>query len=219
MYIAIAGNIGSGKTTLTGLLARRYGWHPHYEVAMENPYIEDYYRDIQRWAFCMEIFYLRHRFADLLRIAASKETVVQDRTLWEGAYVFATNNHRQGNLSDRDYETYMSLFETMMEMAEQPALMVYLRASVPHLVANIQRRGRTFEQNIPIDYLRGLNDLYEVFAARMKAQIGGRFLTIEVDDLDFLHRPGDLEQVTDKIDSQLFGLFPAIKNPNPPLCT
>ena len=203
-YIAIAGNIGSGKTTLTRLLAQRYGWTPHYEPAVENPYIEDYYRDIPRWAFPMEVFYLRHRFADLLRITRSTDTIVQDRTLFEGAYVFATNNYLQGNLSERDYQTYMGLFTTMIEVVPKPVLMIYLRASVPHLAGNIQRRGRSFEQNIPLSYLQGLNDLYEQFVGERYA---GELLTVDVDHMDFEHNAAHFAHLTDQIDARLYGLF------------
>ena len=200
MYIAIAGNIGSGKTTLTRLLADCYGWTPYYEPAVENPYIEDYYRDIPRWAFPMEVFYLRHRFANLLRISRSTETIIQDRTIFEGAYVFATNNYRQGNLSERDYQTYMGLFESMMAVAQQPALLIYLKASVPHLVDNIQRRGRGFEQNIPIAYLQGLNELYEQF---INERYHGPLLAVDADATDFEHRPGDFAHITRLIDARL----------------
>lgn len=205
MYVAIAGNIGSGKTTLTRLLAKRYGWTPHYEPAVENPYIEDYYRDIPRWAFPMEVFYLRHRFADLLRISQSTQIIIQDRTIFEGAYVFATNNYLQGNLSERDYQTYMGLFESMMEVAQQPMLLIYLRASVPHLVGNIQRRGRGFEQNIPLTYLQGLNELYEQF---INERYTGPLLTIEADTTDFEHRPADFAHIADLIDARINPLFP-----------
>jgi deoxyadenosine/deoxycytidine kinase len=146
MYIAIAGNIGSGKTTLTKMLSKHYGWKQYLEPVAENPYIDDYYKDISRWALNMEVFYLKQRFKNLLEIQHSKETVIQDRTIFEGVYVFATNNRKMGNMDQRDYDTYMELFESMMEVVEMPELMIYLRSSVPHLVKNIQKRGRDYEQ-------------------------------------------------------------------------
>ena len=144
MYIAIAGNIGSGKTTLTKMLSKHYGWKQYLEPVAENPYIDDYYKDISRWALNMEVFYLKQRFKNLLEIQHSKETVIQDRTIFEGVYVFAANNRKMGNMDQRDYETYMELFESMMEVVEMPELMIYLRSSVPHLVKNIQKRGRDY---------------------------------------------------------------------------
>lgn len=153
MYIAVAGNIGSGKTTLTKMLSKHYGWKQYLEPVAENPYIDDYYKDIPRWALNMEVFYLKQRFKNLLEIQHCKETVIQDRTIFEGVYVFAANNRKMGNMDQRDFDTYMELFESMMEVVEMPELMIYLRSSVPHLVKNIQKRGRDYEQKMPIDYL------------------------------------------------------------------
>ena len=205
MHIAIAGNIGSGKTTLTQMLARHYGWEPRFEPVEANPYMEDYYRDIERWSFNLEIFFLKQRFRDLLDIAATTDrTIIQDRSIYEGVYVFTVNNYASGNLSQRDFETYMELFEQMTDVVRFPDLMIYLRASVPHLVANIQRRGRNYEQTMPIDYLRSLNDLYEDFIYN---KYRGRVLTIEVDSLDYQHRPADFAGIIDRIDIRLFGLF------------
>ena len=163
MHIVIAGNIGSGKTTLTNMLAQHYGWTAQFEAVDYNPYLEDYYKDIPRWSFNLEIYFLKQRFKDLLDLAHSEKTIIQDRSIYEGVYVFTTNNHQMGNLSDRDFETYMELFEQMTDILRYPDLMIYLRASVPHLVANIQKRGRDYEQSMPIDYLRNLNHLYEDF--------------------------------------------------------
>lgn len=204
MHIAIAGNIGSGKTTLTTMLAKRYGWKPRFESVDYNPYLEDYYQDIKRWSFPMEVFFLKERFKDLLEISRSKESVVQDRSIYEGVYVFTENNYAMGNLDDRDYETYMELFEDMTDAVQFPDLMIYLRASVSHLVSNIEKRGREYEQKMPLDYLENLNKRYEEF---IKEKYKGRVLTIDVDNLDYQHQPKDFGFITDKIDRELFGLF------------
>ena len=204
MHIAIAGNIGSGKTTLTTMLAKRYGWKPRFESVDYNPYLEDYYQDIKRWSFPMEVFFLKERFKDLLEISRSDESVVQDRSIYEGVYVFTENNYAMGNLDDRDYETYMELFEDMTDAVQFPDLMIYLRASVSHLVSNIEKRGREYEQKMPLDYLENLNKRYEEF---IKEKYRGRVLTIDVDNLDYQHQPKDFGFITDKIDRELFGLF------------
>ena len=197
MYIVISGNIGSGKTSLTKLLAQRYGWEPRYEVVADNPYLGDYYKDIRRWSFCLETFFLKERFRDVLDIAHSERDIVQDRSIFEGVHVFASNNKAMGNMDDRDYATFMELFEQMTSIVPMPDLMIYLRASVPHLVRNIQKRGRDYEQSIPINYLKGLNERYEDFVYK---KYGGRVLTIDVDGLDFLNNPMDLKIITDRID-------------------
>ena len=189
MHIAIAGNIGSGKSTLTQMLAKHYGWEPRYESVDNNPYLEDYYRDIHRWSFNLEVYFLKERFRDLLAIAESQHSIIQDRTIYEGVYVFMQNNKAMGNLSDRDYETYMELFEQMMSMVRVPDLMIYLRASVPHLVANIQKRGREYEQTIQLDYLQNLNERYDDFIYH---KYPGQVMTVNKDDLDFLHNPSTL---------------------------
>lgn len=204
-HIAVAGNIGSGKTTLTELLADHYGWTPKFESVTYNPYLEDYYGDIKRWSFNMEVYFLKERFRDILEMEKSAQTFIQDRTIYEGVHVFVANNRRMGHLSDRDYEAYMELFGLMTNMVRYPDLMIYLRASVPHLVANIQKRGRDYEQTIQLEYLKGLNDLYEDFILN---HYKGRVLTIEVDDIDYLHNKQDLKAITDKIDALLYGLFP-----------
>ena len=205
MYIAIAGNIGCGKTTLTNMLARHYGWEARFEAVADNPYLEDYYKDIRRWSFALEVFFLKERFRDLLRINEAKHTIIQDRSIFEGVYVFTANNRAMGNLSDRDFETYMELFEQMMHVAKMPDLMIYLRASVPHLVANIQKRGRDYEQTIQLEYLQNLNERYEDFITH---RYKGRVMVIDVDDLDFEHESHDFAGIVDKIDRILFGLFP-----------
>jgi deoxyadenosine/deoxycytidine kinase len=204
MHIAVAGNIGSGKSTLTRMLARHYGWTPRFEQVMSNPYLEDYYKDIKRWSFNMEVFFLKERFRDLLEISKSSKDIIQDRTIYEGVYVFTENNHRMGNLDDRDYEAYMELFGAMEEAVKLPDLMIYLHSSVPHLVKNIQKRGRSFEQEIPIEYLQNLNDLYEEF---IREKYKGKVLLFNVDDMDYEHVPKDFGKIIDKIDAEIYGLF------------
>ncbi|MBO4850321.1 MAG: deoxynucleoside kinase [Prevotella sp.] len=205
MHIVIAGNIGSGKTTLTTLLARHYGWTPKFEAVEFNPYLDDYYKDIPRWSFALEVYFLKQRFKDLLDIAQTEETVIQDRSIFEGVHVFTANNYAMGNLDDRDYKCYMELFESMMSVVRVPELMIYLRASIPHLVANIQKRGREYEQQMQLDYLKNLNILYDEFIYK---KYPGRVLTVDVDSLDFLERKSDFASLTDRIDGILYGLFP-----------
>lgn len=205
MHIVIAGNIGSGKTTLTNLLAKHYGWEAKFEAVTYNPYLEDYYANIQRWAFNLEVYFLKERFKDALAIGQSDHTVIQDRSIYEGVHVFVANNKRMGQLSDRDFETYMELFEQMQTKLRVPDLMIYLRADISHLVENIQKRGRDYEQTIQIEYLQGLNDLYEEFIYK---KYPGQVLAIDVNNLDYQHRPEDLKQIIERIDNLLFGLFP-----------
>ena len=207
MYIAIAGNIGCGKSTLTGLLAKHYGWEARYESVEHNPYLEDYYKDIHRWSFNLEVYFLKERFRDLIAIAQADHTIIQDRSIFEGVYVFMANNKAMGNLSDRDYETYMELFEQMMEVVSYPDLMIYLRASVPHLVGNIQKRGRDYEQQMQLEYLENLNRRYDDF---IQNKYKGRVMIIDKDPLDFEHNPKDFAKIIDQIDRTLFGLFPSI---------
>ncbi|MCI6769723.1 MAG: deoxynucleoside kinase [Candidatus Cryptobacteroides sp.] len=203
MHIGIAGNIGSGKTTLTRMLSEHYGWTPKYEAVTYNPYLEDYYKDIKRWSFNLEVYFLQQRFKDVLEIASSDDVIIQDRTIFEGVYIFVANNKAMGNLSDRDYETYMDLFKLMMSLVKAPDLLIYLRSSVPHLVSQIQKRGREYEKSIELDYLEGLNNRYEQWIS----EYPGRVLTIDADGLDFQNRPEDFALITDKIDAELFGLF------------
>ena len=203
MHIGIAGNIGSGKTTLTRMLSEHYGWTPQYEAVTYNPYLEDYYKDIQRWSFNLEVYFLTQRFKDLLDIAESEKTVIQDRTVMEGVNIFVENNRAMGNISERDYQAYMELFGVMMRMVRLPDLLIYLRCSVPHLVGQIQKRGREYEQGISLEYLKGLNDRYENWIAGYKGQV----ITIDADNLDFVNNPEDFGKITNLIDAELFGLF------------
>jgi deoxyadenosine/deoxycytidine kinase len=203
MHIGIAGNIGSGKTTLTTLLARHYGWTPKFESVTYNPYLADYYKDIKRWSFALEMYFLQQRLHDVLEIAKSKEVIIQDRTLFEGVHIFVANNYAQGNLSERDYNTYMDTYNVMMEVVKQPDLMIYLRSGLEHLVSQIQKRGRDYEQSISIEYLDGLNQRYEQWIAGYT----GRLIEIDTDNLDFLNRPEDFAAITDRIDAELYGLF------------
>lgn len=204
MYVAVAGNIGAGKTTLTRMLARHYNWEARFEPVVENPYLEDYYHDIERWTFPMEVYYLKERFRNILEIKRADHTVIQDRSIFEGVYVFVANNYKMGNISERDYKTYMELFDLMTRVTDYPDLMIYLRKSVPQLVRQIQKRGRDFEQGMSLAYLEGLNERYEDFIYN---HYRGKVLVIESDDLDFEHRPEDFRKIIDKIDAQLFGLF------------
>lgn len=203
MHIGVAGNIGSGKTTLTKMLSEHYGWTPKYESVTYNPYLEDYYRDIPRWSFNLEVYFLTQRFKDVLEISNSEKIIIQDRTILEGVHIFVANNKAMGNLSDRDYQTYMDLFHLMMSLVKAPDLLIYLRSSIPHLVSQIQKRGREYEKSISIDYLSGLNDRYEKWISEYK----GRVLAIDADNLDFENRPEDFAAITDLIDARLYGLF------------
>jgi len=204
MHIAIAGNIGSGKTTLTRMLSNYYGWVPRYESVDFNPYLDDYYKDIPRWSFAMEVYFLKERFKDLIAISQSKETIVQDRSIFEGVYVFTANNRAMGNLTDRDYDTYMELFSQMLTLVRMPDLMIYLRSSITHLVENIQKRGREYEQTMQIEYLQNLNERYEDFIFK---HYKGRVLVLDANTMDFEHNTSDFATIVDKIDALLFGLF------------
>lgn len=203
MHIGVAGNIGCGKTTLTRMLAEYYKWTPRYEAVTYNPYLEDYYSDISRWSFNLEVYFLAQRFKDVLDIAKSQDVIIQDRTIMEGVEIFVANNHKLGNLTDRDFETYMDLFRLMMSLVKEPDLLIYIRSSIPHLVSQIQKRGREYEQGISIEYLSGLNELYEDWISRYK----GKLIVIDGDDLNFENRPSDFSVITDRIDAALYGLF------------
>lgn len=207
MHIAIAGNIGSGKTTLTRMLAKRYGWTPRYEPVDNNPYLEDFYSDMKRWGFNLQIYFLSKRFKEVVEISRSKEYIVQDRTIFEDAKIFAPNLHDQGFMSDRDFDNYSSLFDLMMSLVKLPDLMIYIRSSIPNIVAQIEKRGREYEQTIRLDYLQGLNDRYEEWIKGYK----GNLIIVDGDRLKFEANPHDFQQVTDMIDAKLFGFFPLDK--------
>lgn len=204
MYIAIAGNIGAGKTTLTKMLAKYYGWEPRFESVSFNPYLEDYYGDIKRWAFCLETYFLKERYKDMQAVQRAGHTIVQDRSIFEGVYVFVKNNYERGDLSQRDFETFMELFDLMKSQMKMPDMMIYLRKSVPALIAQIQKRGRDYEQTMQIDYLKDLNDKYEDFIYH---KYEGRVLVIDSDGMDFENNPADFRKVIDRVDAELFGLF------------
>ena len=204
MHIAIAGNIGSGKTTLAGLLAKHYGWEANYEDVDENPYLNDFYDDMQRWSFNLQIFFLNSRFNQIIEIKKRDKTVIQDRTIYEDAYIFAPNLHSMGLMSTRDFENYFTLFSLMSSLIEPPDLLLYLRASVPTLVNQIQKRGREYENSIRIDYLKRLNERYEAWIESYKL---GKLLIVEADAYDFPDNKDHLRQIIDKIDAELHGLF------------
>ena len=204
MHIAVSGNIGAGKTTLTQMLSKHYGWEMRLEPVVVNPYLEDYYKDIKRWSFALEVYFLKERFRDVLDIAHTNKTIIQDRSIFEGVYVFVENNYRQGNLSETDFHTYMELFDLMTNITKIPDLMIYLRKSVPELVRQIQKRGRDYAQTMQLDYLEGLNNRYEDFIFN---KYKGEVLVIESDGMDFEHNPDDFRKIVDKIDARLFGLF------------
>ncbi len=204
MHIAIAGNIGAGKTTLSELLAKQYKWTPHYEDVDENPYLNDFYNDMQRWSFNLQIYFLNSRFQQIIDIRKSGKTIIQDRTIYEDAEIFAPNLHAMGLMSTRDFSNYKSLFDLMVSLIQPPDLLIYLRASIPTLVNQIQKRGREYENSIRLDYLKQLNDRYETWINGYKM---GKLLVINVDDLDFTTNPEDLSFVIDKIDAQIHGLF------------
>ena len=204
MHIAIAGNIGSGKTTLTKMLAKRYGWNPRFEPVDNNPYLDDFYADMKRWAFNLQVYFLSKRFKEVVEISQSNEAIIQDRTIFEDARIFAPNLHEMGMMSDRDFDNYSHLFDLMMSLVELPDLMIYIRSAVPNLVSHIQKRGRNFEKSIRIDYLNGLNKRYEDWIETYK----GNLIIVEGDVMNFEENPQDFQKITDMIDAKLFGLFP-----------
>lgn len=204
MHIAIAGNIGAGKTTLTTLLAKHYNWEPNYETVDDNPYLNDFYNEMQRWSFNLQVFFLNSRFKQVVDIRKSGKTVIQDRTIYEDAEIFAPNLHDMGLMSTRDFENYKSLFNLMVELIQPPDLMIYLRATVPTLVSQIQQRGRDYEESIRLDYLKMLNERYELWVSKYT---DSKLLIINVDDMDFQNNPEDLSKIIDRIDAQINGLF------------
>ena len=200
MHIAIAGNIGAGKTSLTDLLSKHYKWQGHFEEVVENPYLDDFYHQMERWSFNLQIYFLNSRFGQLIEIQKSGENVIQDRSIYEDAHIFAPNLHAMGLLSQRDYQNYKSLFELMENMVTGPDLMIYLRSSIPNLVGNIHKRGREFENSISIDYLSRLNERYEAWIHNYDK---GKLLIIDVDVLDFVDTPADMKSIIDRIDSKI----------------
>jgi deoxyadenosine/deoxycytidine kinase len=203
MHIAIAGNIGSGKTTLTRLLAKRLGWEPHYEDVESNPYLNSFYEDMQRWSFNLQIYFLNSRFRQIIQFRESNKTIVQDRTIYEDAYIFAPNLHEMGLMPSRDFENYQALFELMNRFIQPPDLLIYLRAEIPTLVDQIQKRGREYENSIRLDYLKSLNQRYEQWIENYEA---GNLLIMDVDDKDF-NNPEDLSLVIEKVQAKIHGLF------------
>ena len=204
MHIAVAGNIGSGKTTLTNMLSNHYGWRPHFEAVDDNPYLADFYNDMQRWSFNLQIYFLNTRFKDVVEILKSEETVIQDRTIYEDACIFAKNLHKMGLMSTRDFENYNSLFSLMLSLVKPPDLLIYLRSSVPNLVNHIQKRGREYVAGIRLDYLQGLNNLYEKWIENYK---DGKLLIVDVDEVRFEENPKDFSYIINNIDAQLHGIF------------
>ncbi len=204
MHVAIAGNIGAGKTTLTKLIAKHYNWKAEYEDVIENPFLEDFYEDMKRWSFNLQIYFLNSRFRQILEIRESNTDIVQDRTIYEDAFIFAPNLHAMGLMSNRDFKNYSSLFDLMESVTEAPDLLIYLRSSVPNLVKQIQKRGRDYENSISIDYLNKLNERYEAWIQNYEK---GKLLVIDVDELDFVEKPEDLGLIFNKIDGEIHGLF------------
>lgn len=204
MHVAIAGNIGAGKTTLTKLLAKHFGWEAHYEEVVENPYLEDFYNQMERWSFNLQIYFLNSRFRQIIEIHKSGRNIVQDRTIYEDAYIFAPNLHAMGLMTNRDFENYQSLFQLMEEMVAAPDLLIYLRSSIPNLVKQIHKRGREYENSISIDYLSRLNERYEAW---IHGYDKGNLLIIDVDETDFVENPAHLGYIITKIDGEFNGLF------------
>lgn len=204
MHIAIAGNIGSGKTTLTGLLAKQMGWKALYESVDDNPYLDSFYEDMKRWSFNLQVYFLNSRFRQVVDIRKSTKTIIQDRTIYEDAYIFAPNLHSMNLMTTRDFDNYLSLFELMSSFIEAPDLLIYLRATVSTLVNQIQKRGRDYEETIRIDYLKKLNERYEEW---IEGYTNGKLLIIDVDNTDFTENPEDLGNVIEKINAEIHGLF------------
>jgi len=204
MHVAIAGNIGSGKTTLTRLLSKHYKWKPHYEDVEDNPYLDDFYNEMERWSFNLQIYFLNSRFRQILEIRERGEKVIQDRTIYEDAYIFAPNLHAMGLMTNRDYENYKSLFDLMESVTKGPDLLIYLRSSIPNLVKQIHKRGRDYENSISIEYLSRLNERYEAWITTYSK---GKVIILDVDDLDFIENPEHLGEVISKIDAEINGLF------------
>ncbi len=203
-HIAIAGNIGAGKTTLTGLLAKQFKWTPQFESVDHNPYLSDFYDDMNRWSFHLQIYFLNHRLRQLLEVQSSNNTIIQDRTIYEDAHIFAPNLHEMGLMSGRDFENYAAFFQTIKKMVKPPDLLIYVKASIPKLVENIQKRGREYEDNIRLDYLKRLNEHYNNWISRYK---DGSLLIIDIDNCNFAENSDDLASVIEKVNAEVNGLF------------
>ena len=204
MQFAIAGNIGAGKTSLAELLSKHYKWEPHFEDVIDNPYLDDFYVHMERWSFNLQVYFLNSRFRQLMSLDGSKKSIVQDRTVYEDAYIFAPNLHAMGLMNQRDFNNYLSLFELMESMIKAPELLIYLRSSIPNLVNKIHKRGREYENSISIEYLSRLNERYEAWVSTYDK---GKLLVIDVDNLDFVHNKEDLGFIIEKIDAEMSGLF------------
>ncbi|MFM7767256.1 MAG: deoxynucleoside kinase [Bacteroidota bacterium] len=204
MHIAIAGNIGSGKTTRTTLLSKQFKWEPHYEDVDDNPYLNDFYEDMQRWSFNLQIYFLNSRFNQVARIMKSGKTIIQDRTIYEDAYIFAPNLHAMGLMTTRDFNNYQDLFKLMTEFIQPPDLLVYLRGSVPSLVRQIEKRGRAYENSIRIDYLKRLNERYEAWISGYEH---GKILVVDIDEINFADNPEHLGMIVNRVNAELNGLF------------
>lgn len=204
MHVAIAGNIGAGKTTLTKLLAKHYKWEAQYEDVLENPYLEDFYNKMERWSFNLQIYFLNTRFRQILQIRESGKKIIQDRTIYEDAHIFAPNLHSMGLMTSRDFKNYSSLFDLMESVVQGPDLLIYLRSSIPNLVSQIHKRGRDYENSISIDYLSRLNERYEAWVHNYSK---GNLLIIDVDNINFVDNPEDLGEIINRIDAEIHGLF------------
>ena len=204
MHIAVAGNIGAGKTTLTRLLAKHYKWEAHFEDVVDNPYLDDFYNQMERWSFNLQIYFLNHRYRQVLKFRESGIDIIQDRTIYEDAYIFAPNLHAMGLMTNRDFKNYSSLFELMESLVQPPDLLIYLRSTIPNLVNQIHKRGRDYENSISIDYLSRLNERYEAWIHGYEK---GKLLIVDVDHLDFVDNPEDLGLILNKIDAEINGLF------------
>lgn len=208
-HIAVAGNIGSGKTTLAEKLSKHYGWLPLYESVDHNPYLRDFYSDMTRWAFHLQIYFLNSRFNQVRQIRQSEKTIIQDRTIYEDAYIFAANLHRSGHISERDYQSYLDIFNSMTSFVEAPDLLIYLKADIPKLVYQIQKRNRDFEYNIKLEYLRSLNEHYENW---ISGYANGRLLVIDVNKIDFVENIEDFSAIVTKVDLELNNLFGSLQS-------
>jgi hypothetical protein len=204
MHVAIAGNIGSGKTSLTRLLAKHYRWKAHYEDVEDNPYLDDFYNQMERWSFNLQVYFLNSRFRQILDIRQSGKNIIQDRTIYEDAYIFAPNLHAMGLMTNRDFENYRSLFDLMESVTKGPDLLIYLRSSIPNLVQQIHTRGREYENSISIDYLSRLNERYEAWIQQYDK---GNLIVFDVDNINFVDNPEHLGEVVEKIDAEIHGLF------------